>query len=107
MESIAQVSLIVYALLMSAGGLAGFIKGKSKASLIAGIASAIMLGAAYFLTTTDMKTGLLSGVGVTTLLTFVFAMRLVKTKKFMPSGMLLILNSIEEIILLLGAFLKP
>ena len=43
--------------------------------------------------------GLIAGVVVALALDGVFAMRLVKTKKFMPSGMLLAINVIVQVII--------
>ena len=107
MEKIAQISLLVYAFLMSVGGIIGFHKGKSKASLIAGVGSAVALVGAYLFSLSDLKMGLYCGIGLAWVLTAVFVMRIARTKKFMPSGMLLIFTLIEELLLLLGAFLPP
>lgn len=106
MESIAHISLPIYAVLMAVGGIMGFVKGKSKASLIAGLLSALLLTGAYFYSQTDMKNGLLMGVGVTSILSMVFVMRIAKTKKAMPAGALLLISIIEEMLLLVGAFFK-
>ncbi len=84
----------------------GFVKAKSKASLIAGGLSGVALLLAYMYSLQNLKDGLLAACGVTSLLTIVFAMRLAKTKKFMPSGMLLILTMLEEMLLLVAAFYK-
>ncbi len=106
METVARFSLLVYAVLMSVGGIMGFVKGRSSISLIAGLASAAVLVLAYFISISDARNGLLLGVGVTSVLTFVFAIRIAKTKKIMPSGALLALTLLEEMLLLLGSFLK-
>ncbi len=73
--------------LLIVGGVVGFLKARSKASLIASVASAIPLALA--------ASGLLPFWVVPLVLgslVVVFAKRLATTRKFMPSGMLLILT---------------
>lgn len=106
MQNAVQLSLLIYGILMSLGGVIGFLKAKSRPSLIAGLISGGLVITAYSVSLRNPNTGFLMGAGVTSLLTIVFAIRLAKTKKFMPSGLLLIFTLIEEILLLIGAFLK-
>ena len=79
--------LLVYGLLMIVGGVIGFRAG-SKISLIAGGASGVLVLVAWFLTRSNLVAGLWMGSGVTLLLCGVTWMRVKKTAKFMPSGML-------------------
>jgi uncharacterized membrane protein (UPF0136 family) len=84
--------LWVYIVLLLVGGLIGFFKGKSKVSLI----SSAVFAALLVLTTlhgifqpsfaNDLANILLA------LLLVVFAIRLAKTKKIMPSGLMLIVT---------------
>ncbi|HRI15729.1 MAG TPA: TMEM14 family protein [Verrucomicrobiota bacterium] len=77
----------IYVALLLAGGIFGFVKAGSRASLIASTISAALLGLA--------AAGVLPFVTVWIVLgalLAVFAMRLAKTKKFMPAGMLLIVT---------------
>lgn len=99
-----QISLLVYGILVSLGGIFGFLKAKSKASLIAGLISGGILITAYSVALRNPKTGFMIGAFTCTALIAVFAIRLSKTKKFMPSGMLLILTAIEEFLLFIGVF---
>jgi len=89
---LARNSLIVLAAFMLIGGIFGFVKAKSKASLIAGVSSSILLCGCFAFALSNLRAGLIAGVVVALVLDGVFAMRLAKTKKFMPSGMLLIVN---------------
>ncbi len=76
-----------FSALLIVGGVAGFLKARSKASLIASVASAIPLAVA--------AAGILPFWVVPLVLVslmVVFAKRLATTRKFMPSGMLLILT---------------
>ena len=81
----------IYVLLLLVGGLIGFYKGKSKVSLITSAVAAalLVLTRAGIFEPTFART--LANV-IMALLLVVFAFRLVKTKKFMPGGMMLVLT---------------
>ena len=80
--------LWVYIVLLVAGGLVGFLKAGSKASLIASssFAAALVLCAIGVIFQPHVADIILA-----VLLVF-FAMRLTKTKKFMPNGLMLALT---------------
>jgi uncharacterized membrane protein (UPF0136 family) len=80
--------LWVYIVLLIIGGLIGYLKAKSKVSLImsAAFAAALSLCAAGIVFKDYMAEILLS------VLIVVFAMRVVKTKKFMPGGLMLVIT---------------
>ena len=80
--------LWVYIVLLVAGGLVGFLKAGSKASLIASasFAAALILCAIGVISPPRAADILLA-----VLLVF-FALRLTKTKKFMPNGLMLVLT---------------
>lgn len=80
--------LWVYIVLLVAGGLIGFFKAGSKASLIASasFAAALILCAIRVIFQPYVADILLA-----VLLVF-FAMRLTKTKKFMPNGLMIVLT---------------
>src|SRR5690349_3200014 len=82
--------LWVYIVLLVIGGLIGYLKAKSKISLIlsAAFAAALSLCAAGIVFQPYMADILLA------ILIVVFAMRVVKTKKFMPGGLMLIITII-------------
>ena len=102
----APYSILVLSIIMLLGGVMGFVKGKSKASLIAGVVSAILLGICFYLTTTGGTTGLVDALLVTAALDLVFAMRLKKTGKFMPSGMLLVVVVLFQGLFMAGLVLS-
>ena len=87
-----QIVLLVYALLMLIGGIIGYTSAGSKASLTAGAASAAALGAAWLWARSSPGPGLWLGAVISLALCAVFAVRLSKTGKFMPSGMLLVVS---------------
>ncbi|HNB21275.1 MAG TPA: TMEM14 family protein [Candidatus Melainabacteria bacterium] len=102
MHEIAQYAIPVYAVLMLLGGIMGFVKGKSKASLIAGGGSALALFGCFAYSFSDLKMAVGGAFALALLLEAVFAMRLAKTKKFMPSGVLLILSGVFQVIFILA-----
>jgi uncharacterized membrane protein (UPF0136 family) len=77
--------LWIYIALLLAGGLMGYLKAKSKVSLITSAAFAVVLaGCALHLVAWPHLPDILLG-----LLVVVFGVRLAKTRKFMPSGLML------------------
>ena len=80
--------LWVYIFLLLVGGLFGFFMGKSKVSLImsATFAAALILCAIGVIFQPNVADILMA------VLLVVFAMRLAKTKKFMPAGLMLIVT---------------
>jgi len=88
MHNFANLVLWIYIVLLVIGGLIGFLKAKSKVSLIMSVSFAALLclcaaGIVFQYYVADI---LLAALLV------VFAIRLAKTKKFMPSGLMLILT---------------
>ena len=92
MNHFANTVLWVYIVLLVVGGLIGFFKAKSKASLISSsvFAALLVLTAVHGIFEPRFAMGLSNIIMAVVLV--VFAIRLAKTKKFMPSGMLLIMT---------------
>lgn len=84
--------LWIYIVLLLVGGMIGFLKAGSKVSLImsAAFAAALVLTAVRGLLDPAFARGLANVLMAALLI--VFAMRLAKTKKFMPSGLMLIVT---------------
>lgn len=94
-----RIVLAVYALFMLAGGVIGYRKAGSKASLISGVGSAVVLAAAFLIAGSNPGAGFWLGAITGLLLAVVFALRLAKTGKFMPAGALLIVSLVAMVLL--------
>jgi uncharacterized membrane protein (UPF0136 family) len=83
-----QTVLWIYIVFLVIGGLIGFLKAKSKISLILSVAFAVALSLC--------AAGIIFQKYVADLLLMtlvaVFAHRLIKTKKFMPAGMMMVVT---------------
>jgi uncharacterized membrane protein (UPF0136 family) len=92
MHHYSNTVLWVYIVLLVVGGLIGFLKAGSKMSLLSSaiFAALLILTAVPGLFTPRAALGL-SNV-IMALVVVVFAFRLAKTRKFMPSGLLLLLT---------------
>ncbi|MEL6578305.1 MAG: TMEM14 family protein [Cyanobacteria bacterium J06621_12] len=86
---LAIAATIVYGLLSGLGGIWGYLKSQSKPSLISGCISGVLLLAAAAMQIQGVNLGLLLSKIIVLLLVIVFIVRLVKTKKFVPSGIML------------------
>lgn len=93
----ANAILWVYIVLLVAGGVMGWVKARSRVSLIMALAFAAVLSlcAARIITAPHLVEGLLAALLV------VFLIRLGKTKKFMPAGLMVVLT----VAVLAGRFL--
>ena len=88
MHNFAGTVLWIYIVLLLIGGLIGFLKAKSKVSLI----TSAVFAAVLVLTQTgifDPRVARQLANVLMAVLLVVFAVRLAKTKKFMPSGLML------------------
>jgi uncharacterized membrane protein (UPF0136 family) len=91
MHNFANTVLWIYIVLLLVGGLMGFLKAGSKVSLV----SSSVFAAVLILTQTGIFKPSVSLILVNVLLAallVVFAVRLAKTKKFMPGGLMLVLT---------------
>ena len=90
----------LYGLLLLIGGIYGYIKARSKPSLISGVISGLLLIFAGIIQLQNLSWGLMLAQVITIVLVIVFAIRLIKTRKFMPAGLLLVLSVASLVIML-------
>ncbi|MEO7933672.1 MAG: TMEM14 family protein [Chthoniobacterales bacterium] len=105
--SLATIFYFIFATLTQVGGVIGFIKAKSRASLIAGLISGALLDLAGIMLVVRPERpqiGLGLGLVVTLLLLGRFAPAFFRTKKFMPAGMIFFLGLIS-LALTIAAFI--
>jgi uncharacterized membrane protein (UPF0136 family) len=80
------VAALAYGIVAIIGGIIGYIQAGSKVSLLSGIISGLLLIIAAFAQLQGQNWGLTLAAFVTAVLVVVFAIRLIKTRKFMPAG---------------------
>lgn len=86
-----RIGIAVYGVLMAGGGIGAFLKSGSKPSIISGVSSAVVLGVMY--AQNNVQGALITAA----VLSVVFLARLVKTKKFIPAGLLFTLSVLATI----------
>lgn len=83
---------IAYGILAIIGGIIGYIQAQSNVSLISGSISGLLLILGGVMQLQGQGWGLILATVVTAVLVIVFAIRLAKTRKFMPAGLMTILG---------------
>ena len=96
---------IVFGVLTIAGGIVGYVKAGSVASIIAGVITGVLLLVAAFLLPEHRAVGLATAFIISLLLAAQFIPKFLRTGKVMPAGMMSIL-SVLGIIGALIAWLK-
>jgi len=101
---IGQIVLVVYAVLLIGGGIAGFATAGSQRSLFAGIASGV-LAAAFALVARlgSGRLGFVLGAVLALGLVAFFGKRFLESRKFMPGGMMAIVSLVTVVFLIFGA----
>ncbi|MBE9156278.1 TMEM14 family protein [Nodosilinea sp. LEGE 06152] len=91
--AIAPWLLLLYAVLVLAGGVMGYLKARSKPSLISGLISGAALLIAWWIT---LSSSYNAGIGLATCLAIalliIFSLRFRKTNKVMPAGLMAIVS---------------
>lgn len=102
MTSIAIWSILLYALLVLGGGIAGYVKARSNPSLISGLVSGVALLIAWYVSLQSPIVGLAIATIIALGLLGVFAQRFRHTQKLMPAGLMAILSLIATIVFLVA-----
>jgi uncharacterized membrane protein (UPF0136 family) len=87
-----DIVLWIYIVLLVVGGMIGFLKAGSRVSLITSVVSAALLVGTTLRGVFTPAFRYHAAEVIMALLLVVFAIRLTKTKKFMPSGLMLTLT---------------
>ncbi|WP_375539553.1 TMEM14 family protein [Planktothrix sp. FACHB-1365] len=90
MMSLGVIAAIAYGLLAIIGGIVGYTKAKSKISLFAGCTTGLLLVLGGILQIQGLTWGLIFSIVLSVFLIITFISRLFKTRKFMPSGLMII-----------------
>jgi len=97
MSNLPLITTLLFGILAIVGGAIGYKQAGSQVSLMSGfISGLLLLISAYLLFGGSPAGPLLSGI-VSLLLVIVFIARLVKTRKFMPAGLMIIFGLINLI----------
>lgn len=100
MTTIATGFLLLYAILVSLGGILGFVKAKSYVSLVSGLISGVALGLAWYISLQSLATGLAIATAIALVLLGVFAVRFHRTRSFMPAGLMAALSFVASVLFL-------
>jgi len=103
MLEIAKLYLFLFGVLTIAGGVMGFVKAGSRASLIAGgVSGVLLLVAGYLVGAGNLLAGLILGLVLSLALAGQFAPKFLRTRKVMPAGMMAVLGIVGIVFTVLG-----
>jgi len=97
MENVA-IEVWVYGVIMILGGIAGYARVGSKASLISGVGFGLVLLISGIGVWNGSQNSLMAAILIALLLVVLFAIRYAKTRRFMPSGVLVILSVVAAVL---------
>jgi len=90
----------VYAVVMAVGGVFGYLKVHSKASLLSGVGFGLILLVSGYGVWLGSKESLVASAVIAALLVIIFAVRVVKTRRMVPAGILALLSVATLVIFL-------
>ena len=93
----AKIYFFVFGALTIAGGVVGYVKAGSVASIIAGSITGVLLLVAAFLLPEHRAIGLATAFIISLLLAAQFAPKFIRTGRIMPAGMMSVLSVIGVI----------
>ena len=98
--TIATVATFIYGLISLIGGLIGYFQAGSKVSLVSGSISGLLMLICSYLMNQGFKWAFLIAGAITLTLIVVFSIRLQKTAKFMPAGLMIIAGVVTLIFII-------
>jgi len=104
MLEVVRLYLFVFGILTIAGGVMGFVKAKSRPSLIAGSVSGLLLLAAGYLVGSHGRVGLILGLIISLGLAGRFITAYRKSGKLMPAGLMAVLGAAGVILTAISLF---
>ena len=90
----AKIYFIIFGVLTIVGGVIGYVKAGSVASIVAGSITGVLLLVAAFLLSDHRAAGLATAFIISLLLAAQFVPKFIRTGRVMPSGMMAILSVI-------------
>ena len=102
-----QIALLLYAVVIAAGGIMGYVSAQSMASLVNGLVAAVILLIGLAVSFKNPPAGFGLSAGVAIALAVFFAYRFFTTGKWMPGGITMILSAVAFVLMLLAALRKP
>ncbi|BDA66794.1 hypothetical protein RIVM261_055840 [Rivularia sp. IAM M-261] len=97
--NLATIITFTYGILSIVGGIIGYKQAGSKISLISGAISGLLLIIAGILQLQGQSYGFVFAGVITGILVIVFALRLQKTRKFMPAGLMTVLGVVTLLVI--------
>lgn len=94
------IAAIAYGVLAIVGGIMGYLKAQSNISLISGSISGLLLIFGGVMQLQGQAWGLILVTIVTAILVITFGVRLAKTRKFMPAGLMSVLGLATLVVML-------
>ncbi len=104
MLDITRVYYILFGVLAATGGIIGYVRAGSKASIIAGVLSGVLLCIVAFLLRSHSSYALVGGLIVSVLLASRFVPAFITKGGFMPAGLMSILSVVAIVLTLLCWF---
>ena len=102
--NLSEVVVVVYGVIVALGGLVGYLKARSKRSLVIGMLFGWALIGSIF-APSPPPGSLPASFWMTLGISAVFIGRLYSTRRFMPAGLLVLLSAVVVVVLLVDTFL--
>lgn len=97
-----QIALLLYAIIIAAGGVMGYVSAQSTVSLVNGLIAAVLLLVGLAISFRNPTAGFGWSAVVALALGIFFAYRFFTTGKWMPGGVTMILSAVAFVLMLLA-----